>query len=70
MRCIRRAALTALITIGLAASAAAQGNVTQADIQRLQDNVYQAGTDVTRRAHATPPAPISSRRSSTTFATK
>jgi hypothetical protein len=48
MRCIRRAALTALITIGLAASAAAQGNVTQADIQRLQDNVYQAGTDVTQ----------------------
>jgi hypothetical protein len=40
--------LTALITIGLAASAAAQGNVTQADIQRLQDNVYQAGTDVTQ----------------------
>jgi len=48
MRCIRRAALTALITIGLDASAAAQGNVTQADIQRLQDNVYQAGTDVTQ----------------------
>jgi hypothetical protein len=48
MRCIPRAALTALITIGLAASAAAQGNVTQADIQRLQDNVYQAGTDVTQ----------------------
>ena len=48
MRCLRRAALTALITIGLAASAVAQGNVTQADIQRLQDNVYQAGTDVTQ----------------------
>ena len=48
MRCIRRAALTALIAIGLAASAAAQGNVTQADIQRLQDNVYQAGTDVSQ----------------------
>ena len=48
MRCIRRAALTALITIGLAASVAAQGNVTSADIQRLQDNVYQAGTDVTQ----------------------
>jgi hypothetical protein len=40
--------LTALITIGLAASAAAQGSVTQADIQRLQDNVYQAGTDVSQ----------------------
>jgi hypothetical protein len=48
MLCIRRAALAALIAIGLAASAAAQGNVTQADIQRLQDNVYQAGTDVTQ----------------------
>jgi hypothetical protein len=48
MRCLRQAALTALITIGLAASAVAQGNVTQADIQRLQDNVYQAGTDVTQ----------------------
>ena len=46
MTCIRRAALAALIVTGLAASAAAQGNVTQADIQRLQDNVYQAGTDV------------------------
>ena len=50
MRCIRQAALTAVITIGLAASAAAQGNVTQADIQRLQDNVYQAGTDVSAAA--------------------
>ena len=40
--------MTALIAIGLAASVAAQGNVTQADIQRLQDNVYQAGTDVTQ----------------------
>jgi ElaB/YqjD/DUF883 family membrane-anchored ribosome-binding protein len=48
MPCIRRAALTALVAIGLAASAAAQGNVTQADIQRLQDNVYQAGTDVSQ----------------------
>ena len=63
MRCIRRAALTALIAIGLAASAAAQqGNVTQADIQRLQDNVYQAGTRRDAgRARATPRAPISSR---------
>ena len=46
MTCIRRAALAALIVTGLAMSASAQGNVTQADIQRLQDNVYQAGTDV------------------------
>jgi len=41
-----RAALTALLVAGLAASAAAQQNVTQLDIQRLQDNVYQASTDV------------------------
>jgi hypothetical protein len=46
MTCIRRAALAAIIVTGLAGSASAQGNVTQADIQRLQDNVYQAGTDV------------------------
>jgi hypothetical protein len=48
MSCIRQAALTALTIIGLVASAAAQGNVTQADIQRLQDNVYQAGADVSQ----------------------
>ena len=33
--------------MGLAATAAAQ-NVTQADIQRLQDSVFQAGADVTQ----------------------
>ena len=44
---IHQAALTALFVIGLAATAAAQ-NVTQADIQRLQDNVFQAGADVTQ----------------------
>jgi hypothetical protein len=48
MSFIRQAALTAVIVIALVASAAAQGNVTQADIQRLQDNVYQAGTDVSQ----------------------
>ena len=43
-----RAALAALFVIGLAVPAAARQNasVTQADIQRLQDNVYQASTDV------------------------
>ena len=42
------ATLTALLVTGLAAPAAAQQNssVTQADIQRLQDNAFQAGTDV------------------------
>lgn len=47
MSYIRRAALTAFI-IGFAASVAAAQNVTQADIQRLQDNVYQAGSDVSQ----------------------
>ena len=43
-----RAALTALLVTGFAAFAAAQQNssVTQADIQRLQDNAYQASIDV------------------------
>ena len=43
-----RAALTTLLVMGLAASTAAQQNssVTQADIQRLQDNSFRAGTDV------------------------
>lgn len=40
-------ALAVLIAVGLAAPAAAQ-SVTQADIQRLQDNVYQATTDVSQ----------------------
>ena len=43
-----RAALTALFAVGLATSAAGQQNVTQADIQRLQDNVLQATTDVSQ----------------------
>jgi hypothetical protein len=47
---IRHAALAALLTAGVAAQAAAQpsGSVTQSDIQRLQDNVYQAGSDVSQ----------------------
>jgi hypothetical protein len=44
---IPRAALTALMVMTLAAAAAAQA-VTPNDIQRLQDNVYQATTDVTQ----------------------
>ena len=47
---IHRAAFTALLVASLATVATAQQNstVTQADIQRLQDNVYQASTDVTQ----------------------
>ncbi len=42
----RMIALVALVA-GLSMPAAAQvANLTQADIQRLQDNAYQAGTDV------------------------
>jgi len=39
---IHRVASAALVAIALAAPAAAQSNVTQADIQRLQDNTYLA----------------------------
>lgn len=40
-----RAALAAVVAVGLAAPAAAQ-SVTQADIQRLQDNVFLAERDL------------------------
>ena len=43
-----QAALAALLVATVAAPAAAQTSVTQADIQRLQDNVFQAGTDITQ----------------------
>jgi hypothetical protein len=45
-----RVAVTALLATGLVAPAVAQqsSSVTQADIQRLQDNLYQAGTDVSQ----------------------
>ena len=49
-RCWRAAWLAALLVTAFAAPAAAQQNssVTPADIQRLQDNVYQANTDVSQ----------------------
>jgi len=46
---IERVALAALVAAALAAPAVAQQNysqVTQADIQRLQDSAFQAGSDV------------------------
>lgn len=46
MHLIHRVVLTVLLTAGLAAPAWAQA-VTQADIQRLQDNTYLAERDVT-----------------------
>lgn len=48
MRFMHRAATVALLVSGLAAAASAQQNITQADIQRLQDNVYLADRDVTQ----------------------
>ena len=45
---ISRAALTALFIAGLASAAAAQSTVTQNEIQRLQDNVFQASSDLTQ----------------------
>jgi hypothetical protein len=44
---IQYTALTALLVTVLAAPAVAQ-NVTQVEIQRLQDNIYQASTDVSQ----------------------
>ena len=41
-----RAALVAAVALSLAGPAVAQQSVTQADIQRLQDNVFQAERDI------------------------
>jgi hypothetical protein len=43
---MRAAALALIVAVAIAAPAAAQTPVTQADIQRLQDNVFQAGNDI------------------------
>jgi len=40
--------ITAAVLLGSVAPALAQAQLTQADIQRLQDAVYDAGTDVSR----------------------
>ena len=46
-----RAALAVLVAVTLAAPAAAQSSVTQADIQRLQDNVFQAERDINQMSN-------------------
>ena len=46
MTFIHRVTLAGLVALSLAAPTAAQQNVTQSDIQRLQDNVYLADRDV------------------------
>src|SRR5688572_15571556 len=48
MNRIHRVALAALLVTAWAAEAAAQASVTQADIQRLQDNVYRAERDLSQ----------------------
>ena len=48
MNSMHRMALAAVLTAGFAVPGAAQQNVTEADIQRLQDNVYLAERDVTQ----------------------
>jgi hypothetical protein len=48
MTFINRAALAALVAVALAAPAAAQQSVTQTDIQRLQDSVFQAERDISQ----------------------
>ena len=46
-----RAVLAALVAVSLAAPAIAQSSVTQADIQRLQDNVFQAERDINQMSN-------------------
>ena len=46
-----RAALAALVAATLAVPAVAQSSVTQADIQRLQDNVFQAERDINQMSN-------------------
>ena len=48
MSLIYRAVVAAFVAVALAAPAAAQQNVTQADIQRLQDNVFLADRDISQ----------------------
>ncbi|MBI3050250.1 MAG: hypothetical protein HYY76_18290 [Acidobacteria bacterium] len=45
---VHRITLMALVFVSLVEAAAGQQAVTQADIQRLQDNIYQAGTDISQ----------------------
>jgi hypothetical protein len=48
MHAIREGAVALLLAAVTAVSAAAQGGVTQSDIQRLQDNIYLADRDVSQ----------------------
>jgi hypothetical protein len=48
MSFIYKTVLAALVAVALAAPASAQQNVTQSDIQRLQDNVFLAERDISQ----------------------
>src|SRR5687768_12221509 len=48
MSFIYRTVLAACVAVALAAPATAQQNVTQSDIQRLQDNVFLAERDISQ----------------------
>jgi hypothetical protein len=48
MSFLYRTVLIALVAVALTAPASAQQNVTQSDIQRLQDNVFLAERDITQ----------------------
>jgi TolA-binding protein len=48
MSFIYRTVLAGLVAVALAAPASAQQNVTQSDIQRLQDNVFLADRDISQ----------------------
>jgi len=48
MSFLYRTVLIALVAVALTAPASAQQNVTQSDIQRLQDNVFLADRDITQ----------------------
>jgi len=50
MKLSRLAGLAAVLALclGVSGSAAAQSNVTSADVQRLQDNIYDASRDISQ----------------------
>ena len=48
MRQLKTFVVAAVLLLGAAISAQAQGQLTQADIQRLQDAVYDAGADLAK----------------------
>ena len=64
------ASITAALLVVATSVASAQQSVSTSDIQRLQDQVYQAGSDVTRLRSTDGTRRRGSRRSSTICATR